>query len=107
MNEIYDLLFNSTWKSGINKGECTIKFIQRGTDGFDIIIIQDEMMLSRYQFKKYHFQICIPEADTLQNAYLIHIGKQNHFISILIDGRILVHLPKLNNLMLRKLEAEK
>ncbi len=101
-NEIYDLLFSSPWKSEFIKGERTIKFIQRGADGFDIVLMQNEMMLSRHHFEKCHFQICRPEADTLQIAYLIYYRKRNHFISRLTDGRILLHLPELNNLMLRK-----
>lgn len=105
-NEIYEFLFNSLWKSGFIKDECTVKFIQKGMDGFDIVITQGERILSRHHFDKSHFQIYRPETDTFHNTYLTYDGP-NHYISIISDSRVLVHLPDLKDLMLRKLEFKK
>ncbi len=101
-NEIYELLFNSSWKSSYVKG--IVKFIKTGTDGFDIVIIQNGETLERYQFANYRLNMTEQEMIDPKNKQLIFEGQPSYYILVLSDDRILVNLPGLSNLIMKKSE---
>ena len=103
-NEIYQLLFNNSWKC--NEIQGIVNFIPTGADSFDIVKIKDGIETERNPFESIHYAMTNEEMDSPDNKCLRYFGYLNHYVYVLSDSSVKVHLPGINEFVLSKIDVQ-